>query len=360
MKKSLIALAVAGAISSPAFAATSNVDIYGLMHVAIEDGNGNQDMEVIDRVSRLGMKGSEDLGGGLKAIWQIETGLGTDDGDVGGNTTFANRNTYVGLSGGFGTILMGRHDTPYKMSTGKLDPFVDTLGDYNKGGVLDLGYINAAHDYRSPQVLAYLSPNFSGLSLSAAVIAGSNSDLDKAVNPDSIDGISAALSYENGPLFATLAYQKVDKAPIANVAITGVSTTTTTSTGTVNVAFGQSKAWKAGVGYAFGNLKLAATYERTSTDVTLTGFIAGAGDVDTKSWGLNAVYQMGNIALKAAYMDMNLDLGVIGEADSDRFILGADYSLSKRTTAYVAYSSDDRDDLADKVTKYGVGVKHSF
>ena len=141
MKKSLIALAVAGAFAAPAMAATSNVDVYGLMHFAIEDTNVNgQDLQVTDRVSRIGFKGSEDLGGGLKAIWQIEqqinatnsanttvttsTATITTSGGHSythnhtasvGNGAFGGaglRNTFIGLSGSFGTVLMGRHDTP--------------------------------------------------------------------------------------------------------------------------------------------------------------------------------------------------------------------------------------------------------
>ena len=109
MKKSLIALAVAGTIAAPAaFAATANVDIYGIMNIAIQDTDANNvDLDVVDNVSRIGFKGSEDLGGGLKAIWQIEQGLNASTAD---QTAFGGkglRNTFVGLSGGFGTALIG-------------------------------------------------------------------------------------------------------------------------------------------------------------------------------------------------------------------------------------------------------------
>ena len=86
MKKSLIALAVAGAFVAPAMAATSNVDVYGILNVAIQDTNQkNYDPQVTDNYSRIGFKGSEDLGGGLKAISQIESGLGAN-----GSTTIGN------------------------------------------------------------------------------------------------------------------------------------------------------------------------------------------------------------------------------------------------------------------------------
>ena len=141
MKKSLIALAVAGSFAAPAaFAATANVDIYGVMNIAIEDTDvSGRDLNVVDNFSRIGFKGSEDLGGGLKAIWQIESQLSNNAQDgVGGaydagttGDSLGNRNTFIGLSGGFGTVLAGRHDTPYKIATGKYDIFGDTIADYN-------------------------------------------------------------------------------------------------------------------------------------------------------------------------------------------------------------------------------------
>src|SRR4030065_149657 len=105
MKKSLIALAVAGVVSAPAFAATANVDVYGRMHFAIEDTNvSGTDLDIKTNSSRIGFKGAEDLGGGLKAIWQIEQqfdATSINDTAFGGSSL---RNTFVGMSGGFGTV----------------------------------------------------------------------------------------------------------------------------------------------------------------------------------------------------------------------------------------------------------------
>ena len=170
MKKSLIALAVAGAFAAPAFAATSNVDVYGLMSIAIEDTDAtNVTPGVISNTSRVGLKGSEDLGGGLKALWQIESGL-DGNGTAIGNTTVGNRNTFIGLSGGFGTVVAGRHDTPYKLGTGPLDPFADTIADYNLGRLNGVQLLFNSHDARSPQALAYISPTWSGFHFAAAVV----------------------------------------------------------------------------------------------------------------------------------------------------------------------------------------------
>src|SRR5512139_3608005 len=114
MKKSLIALAVAGAFAAPAFAATENVDVYGKLHMSVsvfqdqqEDvagtakNEGVSDLQISSNASRIGFKGAEDLGGGLSAIWQVESGVNLDEQT--GN--WASRNSFVGLKGGFGTVL---------------------------------------------------------------------------------------------------------------------------------------------------------------------------------------------------------------------------------------------------------------
>jgi len=117
------------------------------------------------RANRVGVKGSEDLGGGLKAIYQIELGINPTDTNnnlVNNADTISMRNTFVGLAGGFGTVLMGRHDTPLKISTGKLDFFADTLADMNA----TVGF----HDLRADNAVAYISPSFSGFTLAAAIV----------------------------------------------------------------------------------------------------------------------------------------------------------------------------------------------
>ncbi|MDQ1314499.1 MAG: hypothetical protein QG662_608 [Pseudomonadota bacterium] len=343
MKKSLLTLAVAGAFAAPAFAATSNVEVYGLVTIAIQDTNvSGVGLEVVDNDSRIGFKGSEDLGGGLKAIWQIENGIsnnakksGTANTGIGGQS-LASRNTFVGLSGGFGTLLMGKHDTPYKMSTGPLDPFSDTIGDYN-GTILDgVELVMKAHDHRSPAAVAYLSPSWSGLSFAAAVIA-TNAQANGNSN-DSIDAVSVSGTYKNGPLYASLAYQSVEDADRF------VSSTSTTLDG--------SDAWKAGIGYTIGAAKVGFVYENVDTDLT------AGGSAERDSWLVNGVYNMGAIALKAQYGQVDA-----GTVDQDLWSIGADYTLSKRTVAYLAYGSGDDGSSASNggdVSGWNLGMKHSF
>ena len=388
MKKSLIALAVAGAFAAPAFAATSNVDIYGVISFAVEETNGYQgndtgnskfSPQVTDRVSRIGFKGSEDLGGGLKGIWQVEYQLNATTNEQLGSVAYnygpvsrqTLRNTFVGLSGGFGTVLMGRHDTPYKLGTGSLDPFADTLADYNAmpDGV---ALVDAIHDYRSPQALAYISPTWSGFHFAVAAVM-SNSSVNLQTD-NTLDAISGTAIYSNGPLFLSASYQDVYLS---------------------DLGLKDSKAWKLGAGYTFGDLKVGAVYE--NVDNTVLGVSSFAGDMslsnnstafmfdgqtDRKSWLINAAYTMGPIVLKAEYGRAKLDAytgvgayvdthghatvaGARAKRDQSAWALGVDYNLSKRSTVYALYTVGDNDNNGatsngGDVSGFALGIKHSF
>jgi len=191
MKKQLVSLAVAAALASP-LAAQAGTQIYGKLHVSIDkrqdDSAATDGWDVVSRASRLGFKGSEDLGNGLKAIWKLEFQIAMADADgvitgESGNSLVKARNMYVGLAGGWGTFLYGRHDTPFKISTGRLDKFADTLADYN--GPIGPGF----QDIRADNAIAYITPSFGGLTIAAAIVPAGNRTAGGAVNPDS-DGLA--------------------------------------------------------------------------------------------------------------------------------------------------------------------------
>lgn len=329
MKKSLIALAVAGAFAAPAFAATSNVDVYGVMNIAIQDTNAaNYEMQVTDNVSRIGFKGTEDLGGGLKAVWQIETQLGGTGADGVGTTAatgnaVGNRNTFVGLAGGFGTFVIGRHDTPYKLGTASLDIFADTIGDYNGRAIngVTVDVIDGVHDARLSSAVAYISPTWNGFHFAIGAAMGNAAQTANAVaieNNDTMDAVSATGVYANGPLFLSLSFQDVNALGAADTA------------------------WKLGASYAFGDTTVGFAYENTKQ---------AAND---KAYLINVKHAMGPIVLKAQYGKVDA-----GATDPSKWDLGVDYNLSKRTAAYFVYSSVDNDAGTDG-HGYNIGIKHSF
>lgn len=368
MKKSLIALAVAGAFAAPAaFAATANVDVYGLLNVAVEhvdNGTNSKGRVTTGNNSALGFKGSEDLGGGLKGIWQIETNVSVDGDNNGAAGTAAGalngtRNTYLGLAGGFGTVLFGTHDTPYKLSTGRLDNFVATLGDYNSimGAMHNSNNASNLFDLRASNVLAYVSPDFSGFQARVGYVFSGESNFTTA-NIDKSDAWSLDLSYTQGPLFVTGAYEKHNLYGGAG-----------TGGGTIILGNGagaktEREAWKIGAGYKFGDLSVGAMYENIEV-----------ANLDRGAWMLNAGYAMGPITLKAMYMNAD-DMDGTSNTGATQWNLGVDYTLSKRTVVQFVYANLDNDSVAgyqlgqgsNVVTGtagrdqdgFAIGVRHSF
>jgi predicted porin len=313
MKKSLIALAVAGAFAAPAFAATSNVDVYGKLHVSVsmfdDQAETTNDLQVSSNASRIGFKGSEDLGGGLSAIWQIESGVNLDE----QSGSVSNRNSFVGLSGGFGTVLAGNHDTPLKLVGRAVDLFGDTMADSRN-------VMGGGSDTRAKNVVAYISPNFSGFSFAGAY----STDLEIADNaaaiapelPIPLTGVerdsrgvyNLSATYANGPIYAGLAYGDGDG----------------------HEALGLGAHIRVAGGFTFGNAKIVAQYD-TLEDDTAVG-----NDMD--AWMVGGSYTMGAIVLKANYMAKEYD---VATNEPTQWTIGADYNLSKRSSVYALYASGE-------------------
>jgi predicted porin len=192
MKKSLIALAVAGVFATPAFAATENVDVYGTLHMSLNlpsdqpaTGGGSGDLQLSSNGSRIGFKGAEDLGSGLSAIWQVEQDIYLDE--AGGGV--ATRNSFIGVKGGFGTILGGRHDTPLKSVGRAVDLFADTMADSR-----NVSFFEASDNTLNNTVL-YISPDMGGFGVAAAYITdpGPNERADRSL-------YSLSATYKNGSM----------------------------------------------------------------------------------------------------------------------------------------------------------------
>ncbi len=206
MNKKLLALAVAGATLAPAaMAQTANpVTLYGRIWVAFEnvkaDGGSAAPISSRNRVSNngsslIGIRGTEDLGGGLKAFFQFETEVRPDQND----SPFSNRNSGVGLQGDFGSVLLGRWDTPFKIANSSIDPFgTTTIAGYTSA-MSDRGNF----DRREQNVVQYWSPNFSGLTFRASYSAN---EAKTATNNPVVTSFNAI--YSQGPIYLTTAWEK--------------------------------------------------------------------------------------------------------------------------------------------------------
>lgn len=330
MQKKLIALAIASAISAPAFADNANFSFYGIADVSydlINTGNTNAvkgatKRNVSSNVSRFGFKGSEDLGDGLSTIWQVEQQINQDGS---GNGTFATRNTFGGLkSETFGTVLMGRHDTPYKLTTRKLDVFGDSIADNRSfmGGVTGTSAA-ASFDGRQPDVLAYISPALAGITLAAATVNLTETQTQATAAHNS--ATSLGLMFDAAPFYAAVGYESHT-----------LNTNATATKGNVE------SAKKLGFGLTLDALALGVVLEKTSDDL---------GANKTNQFGHSAVYvsgkySIGNSAIKLAAGKVN-NIGGVQQTGANQITVGYDHGLSKRTKLYVLYTKLNNRDAAN-------------
>ncbi len=315
MKMKLIALSVAAASMMPVVVA-ADTTLYGKAHLAVEsEGADESVIKVKSHASRVGLKGEEDIGNGLKAVYKFEWQLDMADKSKGSDDHIKSRNQYAGLSGGFGTVLFGRHDTPLKMSQGKFDLFGDIYGDIAR---------HLAGEARADNVIAWVSPKFGDAKIVAAYVPAENADNDKV--------ISIAAMYGSKPLYLALAYNAYDEA-------VGVGDSLLRATLT----------WKAG---SFGVGAMFQQAEPTTGD-------------GTTAYAVNGFFKSGSNKFKLQFQagegqDVGIKTAKIKE-DAATISVGWDRKMSKRTKIYLAaHNTTFDDDAKDDFTNIGFGLVHKF
>ncbi len=361
MQKKIIALAIASALTAPALA-FADVTVYGLVDLSIDrvsDGASPSatTFQLNSNNSRVGVKGSEDLGNGLSAIAQLE---GTVAMDAGANTGTTNsptllfdRDTFLGLSSTTaGTVVLGQHDAPYKMATRKLDVFADSLAADNRGSTM-MGTKNAmmggGHDARPSNMIGYLSPAMSGFSVAVSSKFGAET---AAANTTKGSGYSLAGMFEQGPIYATLAYDtiKFGDAGTGDLGATGGAAVDDKAT-----------ALKVGGSYTMDAFAVNAVIERLTYTVAATG-----ADLKNTNFYLAGKFNISSTdAVKAAFTKRGNTTGATDNAK--QYTVGYDHGLSKNTTVYALYTKitqngSDPITLVDNPdpSAVSVGIKHSF
>ncbi len=349
-KKSLIALAVVGAFSGSAFAADS-VQLYGIIDMGVGHFTGIKPsntsaapgstasytglMSGVVAGSRIGLKGTEDLGGGLKAIFKAETGFcpaGTNA--TGGNSngyctggSFMGRTTMLGLQGSFGTVQMGRYFTSMFTNEINYDPFqAGYTGAYSNFslGVFGLNGKAGGALLRSNQTITYISPSLAGLTVRGDYSFNSSPDANAPINTAgnkptlwSLDG-----NYAFGPATVGANYSKVNN-------FTGTNSD------------GAYKVWQLFGSYNVGIANLMAIYERGTAD-----YYSG----HDSSWlvGANAPLGAGNLLLSYGQYGNSLSNTGTSMATSTakQYAIGYSYNLSKRTMLYTSYAHINNDGAA--------------
>lgn len=330
-------------------------------------------LNMSDRASRLGVQGSEDLGNGLKALYQIELEIPVankdadiDNGDPG---LVRMRNSFLGLEGGWGRLIAGRHDSPLKMSTAPLDLFADTLADYNR----TIGF----SDLRSDNSLLYFSPAFWGVQVTGAVIPGGGATVLGVEDPRAnglAEGWSVAANYGAGPFYASAAYER-----LARPLWRWQDGLYDTSHG---IVAGDETRWRFGLGLLDWNgIDLTGIYESRSQ---VMGQTDNAG---VMLWQVQGAYRFGGTRIKAMYgqalpgacvdpMDLGFRFacssgvvaGTFGDAlgpfveqgDKSAWAVGVDHDFSTRSRLYALYTALTDSNPAGDWSGFSLGMLHRF
>jgi len=420
MKKSLLALAVLGAFAGAA-QAQSSVTIYGIVDtgitytskVATGTGTNTGSKFAVNsgniQGSRIGFKGVEDLGGGLSAVFQLETGFTNDNGGLQGSDAVTGSNLFrrksvVGLAGGFGTVLLGRQTD-----------FADTISAYT--GVNDFGGVisaagsglNRLQGTRTNNSISFTTANLSGFT--GNLMYGFGETAGKTSAGQSF-GLGA--KYDNGPLGlgATYYQSKQGTTPSDTSLIQGVAPaanasanaqqqySAATALNSANAGNTAVKVFNLVASYQFGPARVYGNWSRVKQDLntsaavsalrsTISGTtvtlnpLTAANRTTAATLGLSNkadMYELGtayslspSLKLLAAveYTTASFD-GLNGKGKLTQYNLGADYWLSKRTDLYAFVSNLRAKDMRNpgvvgdstgtdsSQTAVTVGVRHKF
>jgi predicted porin len=333
MKKSLIVLAALGAFAGVA-SAQSSVTLYGRVDLSINKPTGSANKNMSNGSgSRFGVRGVEDLGGGLSAFFNLEHRFDADTGaqsagPIAASATsnaaplsrFWTGRSIVGLQGGFGKITLGReYTTAFLQSQLAADPWGwDTVvSGTPSGGLNQLITGGAIARVRNDSSLTY---NFSAAGFSVGAQIAEATD---TINNFNKKPFNFALNYAAGPVSLGLGYEK-----------TGQVAADTAKWLTVNGSFN------------LGAVKLGALYGKGNT----------AAGADHKSYLLTAVAPLGQGEFRASYGRLKNETANVDAAKG--FALGYHYALSKRTTLYTDFLRNTA--LATNKTGYDFGIKHNF
>ena len=362
MKRTLLAL-VAAAGAAAASAQSSSVTLFGVADVSVayistKDKVGDSKSVYGlanggNSSSRLGFRGEEDLGGGLKAGFWLEGGINVDDGGTG--FKFDRRST-VSVMGNFGEVRLGRDLTPGYSKFISYDLFGQTgigqfmgWSDWNGNNQTTANNNNDANGIRSSNMISYYTPNFSGFT------AGLGYGFDeKADTTNSKKGryVGGYVAYDNGPLSVALSYDESSALVLTSPAATGADRNRLTLGGSYNLNV----------------VKLNAILQQTKDDVP------GGSErkVNAYMLGASAPVGAGEVKLQYALYDQKAI-----DSKAHQISLGYVHNLSKRTAVYGTVAYMDNKDASklnlsakglgtidaragDSQTGYQVGIRHAF
>ncbi|MGY8525590.1 porin [Paracidovorax citrulli] len=352
MKKALLAMAATAACASSGAAfAQTNVTLYGIVDAGLEFATNAPNDAGGDNVfrmnsgnmsgSRWGLRGTEDLGNGLKGLFVLESGFDIDTGRSAQGGRLFGRNAYVGLQGNFGAVTLGRQQ----------NALYDLFGAYDPMGVgprYSLNSVDSAFNGRADNMIKYRG-KFGGLTAMAFYSFGRDNNGEVPGEAKVARNIGAGLTYSAGAFSIGTAYDQYQGATVA-------------------LADRASKRWAFGTSLALGNAKLFAGYRWMRDDGV--GSATAASSRSNLYWtGASYKFTPAFSLTGAAYYHDSKNSG----ADPWMFVVSADYSLSKRTDVYLNAGyvrNKDGSELGlsgvgtaqagENQTGVTVGVRHRF
>lgn len=349
-KQLLLAAAVTGALASPAMAQTS-VTVSGLVDVfagSMRAAGDTSSKAVLNSggmtTSWFGFKGTEDLGGGLKANFLLTSFFQADTGAQGRgmpNETLFSRDANVGLAGNFGEVSLGRGLAPNFLPMILFNPFGDSFNFsplvlqhqvplFNASGFAN----SIAGDTGWSNQIKYTTPSFGGLT------ANLHYQFGEAAGNNGKNNVGANVLYFNGPLSLTAFYHKVKvNNPLDNPTLQA----------STPFGYAEQKAWFIGGGYDLGVAKLYATYDKATHDIAL--------EDKTTSLGLSVPVGAGKIL--AGYAQTKRSATGVADVKRQTTTVGYDYALSKRTDVY-AMLMNDKITGFETGNSFGLGIRHGF
>lgn len=377
MKKSLVVVALAGAMAFTA--ASAETVLYGSIRLGAEvaknhvnkDGKEKRGLNMADTGSRLGLKGSEDLGNGAKVLFQLEWGF---NGMNGGSTGegFENRLAWIGVAGEWGTVALGRQNNPFTESLNagtEADEFNGNFGAtsalrYATGTVMTAAGTVAtgttqgnfyAMPTRVGNSIAYVSPSFSGFNVVVAGVADApavdaNGVISNLANNNASKGFdiwTVGLNYEHESGF------------YAKAAYLGAN---------LNKGYKTANVYGLNVGFANEQFGVNADFGAGNRGAKSNSNLAGAGDkVTSTGWDLGGHFSFGpdyfsTVRATVGQAEIKYKDGATTKDKMTVWALGFEQKLSTRTKVWVEYAKENRkfDGVKDNRDAVSVGIRHDF
>lgn len=314
MKIKLVALAVGAGLVLPGYAGAVQVigdtlEIYGKAHISVDsvdaDNTGGQDasnISIASNSSRLGFKGKMPMGS-LEGFYQIESKIVYDE----SGADFASRNTFLGLRGGMGSVLVGYRDTPFKDVRGKFDVFGDTVGDARN----IMGSISGTDKFnvRARNALMWSSPSAGGFQANVmySTAEGSTSELGQDDNDTDLTSIN--LMYKGKSLLLAAAWEDQSDDNASGIRAVGA--------------------------FDVGPVRVGLMFEDLDHDT--------AAASRRSAYGTNLTFKTGsNGKVKLQYVTAD-DNDATSDSGATNIAVGYDHKLDKNSTVYIMYSSVDND-----------------